>query len=423
MTPSAAIRSTMAARARELAGPSLTTKVRCLVRGYGLPRWGNLRRTTPFSATYGFDRGTPIDRYYLNQFLDMHRDLISGAVLEAQTDGYTERFGAGVTRADTFDIVPVFSPTYLCEDAAMTTVPFSGSAKAGLLASGWYANALEGQTFPGVLALCYHGIRASADDDPGMPFANLHVFEETFAAQCRMIAETCHPIDLATFCEARADGRELPRRPVLMTFDDGYRSVFELARPILLQHNIPATMFVCSEPIRDQRLFWFDAVASALGADAVNEARALPHEGWRAVARAHETPATAAPALAPMTDAQVRQLADEGFTIGVHTASHAPLAGASSDVQRRELQSCRAALEEWTGRSVSTLAYPFGAPRADYDDESVAVAGSLGFAAGFNTRSGFARPDEPPLERSRFVVLAAVTAAELAHRIAYAWPR
>ena len=160
----------------------------------------------------------------------------------------------------------------------MTTVPFSGSAKAGLLASGWYANELEDQTFPGVLALCYHGIRASADDDPGMPFANLHVFEETFAAQCRMLAQTCHPIDLATFCEARATGRELPRRPVLMTFDDGYRSVFELARPILLQHNIPATMFVCSEPIRDQRLFWFDAVASALGADAVNEARALPNE-------------------------------------------------------------------------------------------------------------------------------------------------
>ena len=117
MTPSAAIRSTLAARARELAGPSLTTKVRCLVRGYGLPRWGNLRRTTPFSATYGFDRGTPIDRYYLNQFLNLHRDRISGAVLEVQTDGYTERFGAGVTRADTFDIVPLFDPTYLCDFA------------------------------------------------------------------------------------------------------------------------------------------------------------------------------------------------------------------------------------------------------------------------------------------------------------------
>jgi SAM-dependent methyltransferase len=127
MTSSPAVRSTLAARARKLAGPSLTTKVRCLVRGNGLPRWGNLRRTAPFSATYGFDRGTPIDRYYLNQFLARHRDRITGAVLEVQTDGYTERFGTGVTRADTFDIVPSFNPTYLCDFAHCDAVIPSGA--------------------------------------------------------------------------------------------------------------------------------------------------------------------------------------------------------------------------------------------------------------------------------------------------------
>ena len=119
----------------------------------------------------------------------------------------------------------------------------------------------------------------------------------------------------------------------------------------------------------------------------------------------------------------MRQLADEGFAIGVHTASHAPLAQAPADVQRRELESCRSALESWTGRRVEALAYPFGAPRADYTEETVAIAASLGFTAGFTTRNDFARATEPALERSRFVVLAAVTAAELAHRIAYAWPR
>ena len=45
----------------------------------------------------------------------------------------------------------------------MTTLPFADSVKTGLLASGWYANRLEHDAFPGVLALCYHGIRASAD--------------------------------------------------------------------------------------------------------------------------------------------------------------------------------------------------------------------------------------------------------------------
>ena len=305
----------------------------------------------------------------------------------------------------------------------MTTVPFADSVKTGLLASGWYANRLGRDAFPGVLGLCYHGIRESPEDDGSIPFANLHVTAETFEAQCRMIADTCHPIDLATFCDARANGRALPERPVLITFDDGYRSVFELARPILLRYKIPATVFVCSEPVRRQRLFWFDAVARALGPAAPAELCALPNEGWRKAAEEHDTPASAAPHLAPMTETQVRQLADEGFAIGVHTASHAPLASSPADVQRHELESCRSALESWTGQRVHALAYPFGAPRADYNEETLAIAGSLGFTAGFTTRNDFARPTEPVLERSRFVVLAAVTAAELAHRIAYAWPR
>jgi peptidoglycan/xylan/chitin deacetylase (PgdA/CDA1 family) len=305
----------------------------------------------------------------------------------------------------------------------MTTLPFADSVKTGLLASGWYANRLGHDAFPGVLALCYHGIRASAEPNDAMPFANLHVLAETFDAQCRMIAETCHPIDLATFCEAKTSGCALPERPVLVTFDDGYRSVFELARPILLRYRIPAAVFVCSEPVQRQRLFWFDAVTRALGPDAFDAIRAQPDEVWRRAAAEHDTPASEAPEIAPMTEAQVCQLADEGFVIGVHTASHAPLGKASADVQRRELASCRLALESWTGRHIDAVAYPFGAPRADYTEETVAIAASLGFTAGFTTRNDFARTTEPALERSRFVVLAAVTVAELAHRIAYAWPR
>ena len=53
----------------------------------------------------------------------------------------------------------------------------------------------------------------------------------------------------------------------------------------------------------------------------------------------------------------------------------------------------------------------------------VALAAKLGFMAGFTTRCGVARADEPALERSQFVVLARLTAAELAQRITYAWPR
>jgi peptidoglycan/xylan/chitin deacetylase (PgdA/CDA1 family) len=304
----------------------------------------------------------------------------------------------------------------------MTALPLGDAVKTGLLATGWYANRLGRDSFPGVLTLCYHGLRPSADDD-AMPFPHLHVIADTFEAQCRVIAETCHPIDLATFCEAQAGGRPLPERPVLVTFDDGYRSVFELARPILRQYKIPAAIFVCSEPIRRQRLFWFDAVARVLGPGTISEIRAQPEQIRRKVADEHDTPASAAPELAPMTDVQVRQLFDEGFAIGVHTASHPLLAQSPADIQRGELESCKSTLESWTGQRVESLAYPFGAPRVDYTEETVAIASNLGFTVGFTTRNDFSRTTEPPLEQSRFVVLSSVTAAELAHRIAYAWPR
>jgi len=107
--------STIGSRARRLLGPRVVTRLRCIARGYPIPRWGNLRRNKPFSSTFGFERGTPVDRYYLHRFLDEHAALIGGDVLEVQTNSYTNRFGRGVRRSATFDIVPQFHPTYLCD--------------------------------------------------------------------------------------------------------------------------------------------------------------------------------------------------------------------------------------------------------------------------------------------------------------------
>jgi SAM-dependent methyltransferase len=118
------LRTTATGGLKRMAGPKATARLRCLLRGYELPRWGNLRRTRPFSSTYGFERGTPIDRHYLDKFLSAHRDLIAGRVLEVQTSAVASRYGQDVSHADTFDIVPDFSPTYLCDfTAASTSIP------------------------------------------------------------------------------------------------------------------------------------------------------------------------------------------------------------------------------------------------------------------------------------------------------------
>lgn len=71
------------------------------------PAWfGTLRRTTPLSDQYGYDRGTPVDRYYIERFLEEHRRDIHGCVLEIKDSSYTDRYGVGVERRDVLDIDP-----------------------------------------------------------------------------------------------------------------------------------------------------------------------------------------------------------------------------------------------------------------------------------------------------------------------------
>ncbi len=55
--------------------------------------WHNLRRVEPMSRRFGMDRGQPIDRHYIDRFLDAHRQDVRGRVLEVAEDTYTRRYG------------------------------------------------------------------------------------------------------------------------------------------------------------------------------------------------------------------------------------------------------------------------------------------------------------------------------------------
>jgi SAM-dependent methyltransferase len=68
------------------------------------PRWGNLRRAKPFSDCYGWDRGQPVDRMYIERFLERMSHRIRGDVLEVRSSDYTRRFGAADHRSHVLDI-------------------------------------------------------------------------------------------------------------------------------------------------------------------------------------------------------------------------------------------------------------------------------------------------------------------------------
>jgi SAM-dependent methyltransferase len=69
------------------------------------PAWlGSLGATTPFAGQWGYDRGTPVDRWYIERFLAAHGADIRGHVLEVKDAGYTERFGRGVSDSAVLDV-------------------------------------------------------------------------------------------------------------------------------------------------------------------------------------------------------------------------------------------------------------------------------------------------------------------------------
>lgn len=79
---------------------------------------------TPLSDHWGRDRGTPVDRYYIERFLAAERHAIRGRVLEVLNADYTERFGIGVEKSDVLDIDPAnASATIVADLAAAEDVP------------------------------------------------------------------------------------------------------------------------------------------------------------------------------------------------------------------------------------------------------------------------------------------------------------
>ncbi|HTK46401.1 MAG TPA: methyltransferase domain-containing protein [Gemmatimonadaceae bacterium] len=90
----------MLSRLRRALASAVPAPLRRFVRPSGIADLA----TQPVSTQWGFDRGTPVDRWYIERFLAEHAGDIRGRALEIRNADYVERFGTGVVRADVLDI-------------------------------------------------------------------------------------------------------------------------------------------------------------------------------------------------------------------------------------------------------------------------------------------------------------------------------
>lgn len=149
---------------------------------------------------------------------------------------------------------------------------------------------------------------------------------------------------------------------VAVTFDDGYRSVVDLAAPILAELGWPGTLFVPTDHIGSEQPMAWPGIEQWLGTE---------HE--------HE--------LMPMGWDEVRKLRDGGWEIGSHTCTHPKLTQIPAERLERELAESRRICAEELG-ACESIAYPYG----DHDAGVIAVTAAAGYAAAATLPDGAPRP-------------------------------
>lgn len=229
--------------------------------------------------------------------------------------------------------------------------------------------------------LLYHAVAEREDDflaglDSNTPPA-------AFSRQLDYLARYHTVVPLATLETGR-----WPNGAAAITFDDGYRSVFTTAFPLLRQRKLPAALYVVTEAVGNGQVIWVNElawllnrspaarrrVAGALGAgskvttgDLVQMALARFEtvetsqllDNARRVAGEPDMSAEAHAAGLYVSWDEARELAQGGVVIGNHTATHPPLSRLLPAEQEDEMRRGREAIERELGGCTS-LAYPFG---------------------------------------------------------------
>jgi peptidoglycan/xylan/chitin deacetylase (PgdA/CDA1 family) len=181
-----------------------------------------------------------------------------------------------------------------------------------------------------------------------------------------LLAWGYHSISVDHWLAYRAGRGTLPRRPLIVTFDDGYRSFLDTAWPMLRARGMGAVMAV---------------VAGQIGG----------HNAWDADA----------PQERLLDRDEIRALRDEGVEFASHTVTHVPLARVAPGVAFDELRRSRDLLTDVLERPVSILAYPFANQSRAVRD----LARRAGYRAAVRGkgRMNLRRTDPLALRRIKFV--------------------
>jgi len=215
-----------------------------------------------------------------------------------------------------------------------------------------------------VPVLMYHQVSPS----PHPSFRRYTVTVREFTRQMRWLAAFgYHAIDMDSLVRARLGQGSLPKRPVVITFDDGFQGCADHAVPVLRAHKLTAIFYLVTG-LMGETSRW---LLPELGLE-------LPLMSWDSA----------------------RALVAQGFQCGAHTVTHPRLAGLDPARCRAELTDARSRLETELGRPVVHLAYPYGS----HDHAVQGMAAEAGYATACSTRAGLSGPEDDLLALHRVTI-------------------
>ncbi len=250
-----------------------------------------------------------------------------------------------------------------------------------------------------VLSLIYHTI-----SDRVLPHAQpIGRYKEDlqFEADLRFLASETNVVDCDKLTRGRLQGRPLPPAAFQITFDDGFRECYEVIRPLLIKHALPATFFIPTDFIDNRDLIWVhkiavcvdravridtDEIAAAIAgvngrfgqqldrrAALVTWLKSLKQSQRVEIEAACELLGVDVPAYLRyyrpyLSVDQIEQLAADGFTIGAHTRKHEILGEYTDpvEIEREIVESCRIVCDI-TGAKQVPFAFPVHGRGVDRD--------------------------------------------------------
>ncbi|HKO80326.1 MAG TPA: polysaccharide deacetylase family protein [Chitinophagaceae bacterium] len=315
-----------------------------------------------------------------------------------------------------------------------------------------WLNKIQKLIRPASPALMYHRISNCCVDPWQLTVSPVH-----FEQQLQILHKTGRVKSLSHFQSSFETNYDI--RPfILLTFDDGYIDNFMHVKPLLEKYELPATFFIPSKYMGQDREYWWDELAFIFlekkvlppfltiiigehlkqydlkGEIHINTSLMKLHTAWNAnlnppskraqvylaiwkmlsplpfnhqedimaqIRTWAEVDAIPREGYRVMSADQVNQLAKiDLFSIGAHTHSHPALPEHSKEFQAEEMVKNKEALQKLTGTDVESLAYPSGL----YNDVSIGVAKSLGFKLAFTTNSQPLNCSPGPYQLGRYPV-------------------